>query len=111
MLCLFECQTLLEQYQRDRDDNVRTLLEAVHDVFDFAHHEDTLESIKPESKQAQVFTLMLQDVCSCCDFIQSYAKGSQFCMLTSHTSLATSTEPMSHILAIVVGRMPLSEKY
>ncbi len=112
-ICLRYCrniefQTLLEQYQRD--DNIRTLLEAVHDAFDFAHHEDTLKSIKPESKPAKILTLMLQDICSCCDFIQSYAKDSQFCMFSSPTSLAT-TEPMTHMLAIVVGRRPFSKKY
>ncbi|KAH8990257.1 hypothetical protein EDB92DRAFT_779548 [Lactarius akahatsu] len=69
-------ETLLEQYQRD--DNVLILLEAMHDAFDFAHHEDTLKSIKPDSKQAQILTLMLQDVCTCSDFIQSYTKDSQF---------------------------------
>ncbi len=77
MLCLFGCQTLLEQYQRD--DNVLTLLEAMYDAFDFPHHEDTVKYIEPESKQAQILTLMLQDVCNCCDFIRSYAKDSQFC--------------------------------
>jgi len=86
MLYLSGCQTLLEQYQRD--DNVLTLLEAMHDAFDFAHHEDTLKSIKPDSKQAQILTLMLQDVCSCGDFIQSYAKDSKFCMLSSSSPLA-----------------------
>jgi len=62
----------------------------VHEAFDFAHHEDsdTLKSIKPESEQAQILTLMLQDVCSCCDFIQSYAKDSQFCTSSSAASLA-----------------------
>src|SRR6266403_293600 len=60
----------------------------MHDAFDFAHHEDTLKSIKPRSEQARILTLMLQDVCSCCDFIQSYARDSQFCMLSSHTLLA-----------------------
>jgi hypothetical protein len=79
-------QTLLEQYQRD--DNVHTLLQAMHDAFDFAHHEDTFKSIKPESEQARVLTLMLQDVCSCCDFIQSYAKDSQFCTSSLPVSLA-----------------------
>ncbi len=75
----------LEQYQRDN--NVQTLLEAMHDAFDFAHHEDTLKSIKPQSEQARILTLMLQDVCSCCDFIQSYARDSQFCTLSSSASL------------------------
>src|SRR6266478_2979969 len=76
----------LEQYQRD--DNGQTLLEAMHDAFDFAHHEDTLKSIKPRSEQARILTLMMQDVCSCCDFIQSYARDSQFCMLSSSALLA-----------------------
>src|SRR6266702_714023 len=70
-LChVYSGQTLIEQYQRD--DNVLTLVEAMHDAFDFAQHEDTLKSIKPDSKQAEILTLMLQDVCSCSDFIQSY---------------------------------------
>jgi hypothetical protein len=60
----------------------------MHDAFDFAHHEDTLKSIKPQSEQARILTLMLRDVCSCCDFIQSYAKDSQFCTLSSSASLA-----------------------
>jgi hypothetical protein len=76
---------LLEQYQLD--DNVQTLLRAMHDAFDFAHHEDTLKSIKPQSEQARILALMLQDVCSCCDFIQSYAKDSQFCTSSSTASL------------------------
>ena len=78
-------QTLLEQYERD--DNVHSLLQAVHDAFDFAHHEETLKSIKPQTEQAQILILMLQDVCSCCDFIQSYAKDSQFCTSTCSASL------------------------
>jgi hypothetical protein len=59
----------------------------MHDAFDFAHHEDTLKSIKPQSQQARILTLMLQDVCSCCDFIQSYANDSQFCTSSSSDSL------------------------
>jgi hypothetical protein len=72
-------QTLLEQYQHD--DNVQTLLRAIHHAFDFAHDKDTLliKSIKPESEQAHILTLMLQDVGTCCDFIQSYAKHPEFC--------------------------------
>ena len=40
---------------------LQTLLRAMHDAFDFAHPEDTLliESIKPESEQARILTLML----------------------------------------------------
>jgi hypothetical protein len=72
-------QTILEQDQHD--DNVQTLLRAIHDAFDFAHDKDTLliKSIKPGSNQAKILTLMLQDVGTCCDFIQSYAKDQQFC--------------------------------
>ncbi len=86
MLCLFGCQTLLEQYQRD--DNVIALLEAMHDAFDLAPYEDTLRSIKRDSKQAKILTLMLHDVCNCCDFIQSYAQDPRFCMLSSSSLLA-----------------------
>ncbi len=75
-----------EQYQRD--DNVQSLLQAMHDAFDFAHHGDTLKSIKPQSEQARILTLMLQDICSCCDFIQSYAEDSQFCTSSSSAQLA-----------------------
>jgi hypothetical protein len=60
----------------------------MHEAFDFAHHEDTLKSIKPQSEQARILTLMLQDVCSCCYFIRSYAKDSEFCTLSSSTSSA-----------------------
>ena len=60
----------------------------MHDAFDFAHHEDTRKSIKPQSEQARMLTLILQDVCSCCDFIQSYAKDSQFCTSSSSDSFA-----------------------
>ena len=67
----------------------------MHDAFDFAHHEDTLKSIKPGSKQAQILTLMLQDVCNCCDFIQSYAKDSQFCTLSSPTSSTSINAQLS----------------
>ncbi len=77
MLRLFGCQTILEQFQRD--DNIRTLLVAMHDAFDFANQEDRFKAIGRDSKQAKLLTLMLQHVCNCCDFIQSYAKDSHFC--------------------------------
>ncbi|KAI9444409.1 hypothetical protein BJY52DRAFT_1420768 [Lactarius psammicola] len=69
-------EALIEQYEGD--DNVITLLETMHDAFDFAHHEDALRSIKPDSKQAEILTLVLQDVCNCGDFIQSYAEDPPF---------------------------------
>jgi hypothetical protein len=60
----------------------------MHDAFDFTRHEDTLKSIKPNSKQAEIIALMLRDVCSCSDFIESYTKDSLFCTLFPLTSLA-----------------------
>ncbi|KAH8989090.1 hypothetical protein EDB92DRAFT_901270 [Lactarius akahatsu] len=68
-------KTLLEQFQRD--DNIGTLLVAMHDAFDFANQEDRFKAIGHDSRQAQILTLMLQHVCNCCDFIRSYAKDSQ----------------------------------
>ncbi len=93
MQCLFGYQELSIQYQRDN--NVRTLLKSMHDAFDFARHEDTVKSIKPKSKQAEILTLMLRDVCSCSDFIQSYTKDSQFCRLSSPALLANSNVQFS----------------
>jgi hypothetical protein len=43
-------KTLLGQFEND--ENVRTLLVAMHDAFDFANQEDIVKSIKRESKQA-----------------------------------------------------------
>ncbi|KAH8979003.1 hypothetical protein EDB92DRAFT_445415 [Lactarius akahatsu] len=74
-------EELSKQYQRD--DNVRTLLKSMHDAFDFANHEDTLKSMKPKSRQADILTLMLRNVCICSDFIQSYINDSQFCTYSS----------------------------
>lgn len=71
------------------------LVKRMHDVFDFTRSEDTLKSIKPNSKQAEVLNLMLRDVCSCSDFIQSYTKDSQFCTSSSPTSLANSNMQFS----------------
>ncbi|KAF8260413.1 hypothetical protein EI94DRAFT_905287 [Lactarius quietus] len=61
-----------------RDGNIQTLLVAMRDAFDFTNQEDTFKAIKRVPRQAQILTLMLQHVCSCCDFIQSYAKDSEF---------------------------------
>ena len=66
----------------------------MRDAFDFSHHEDTLKSIKPKSEQARILTLLLQDVCTCCDFIQSYAKDSQFC--------TSSSSPLLNIVIILL---------
>ena len=69
----------------------------MHDTFDFTRHEETLKSMMPKSKQAEILTLMLQDVCSCSDFIQSYTKDSGFCTSLSPTSLAYSNRESSVI--------------
>jgi len=45
-----------------------------------------LPTIKPGSKQAEIFTAMLKHICNCGDFIQSYAKDTQFCKLLPSVS-------------------------
>ena len=71
-------QTLLEQFERDG--NIQTLLTAMRDSFDFTNREETFKAIDHVPRQAKILTLMLQHVCNCCDFIQSYATDSKFCM-------------------------------
>jgi hypothetical protein len=63
--------------QVERDDNVRTLLEAIRDAFEFAKEADALRNIKPESMQAKILGDMLQCVSKCGEFIESYAKDVQ----------------------------------
>ncbi|KAH9051359.1 hypothetical protein EDB83DRAFT_1306557 [Lactarius deliciosus] len=94
-------QTLLEQYQRD--ENVLALLEAMRDAFDFAEHEDTLRSIKPGSEQAKALTIILQDVCNCGDFIQSYAKDSGFWKRTLKNVGGGATKKIEDLSATLVG--------
>ena len=60
----------------------------MHDSLDFAHNRDTLKSIKLQSKQAQILTGMLKDVCASCRFIQLYAEDSQLCTLSTSASFA-----------------------
>jgi hypothetical protein len=68
-------QALLQQVKRDG--NVQTLLEAIRDGFDFAKEADTLKSIKPESKRAEILGQMLECVSKCGEFIKSYAEDVQ----------------------------------
>ena len=81
---------LLKQYEND--DNVKTLVQAMHDAFEFGGHEDALfiKSIRPQSKQAEILTQMLTDVGDCCDFIQSYDRD-PFCTSSLPASLAFVT--------------------
>jgi hypothetical protein len=68
-------QALILQVQRD--DNVRMLLEAIRDAFEFAKEADALRNLKPESMQAKILGDMLQCVFKCGEFIESYAKDVQ----------------------------------
>jgi hypothetical protein len=68
-------QTLLLQFQRD--DNVRTLLTAIRDAFEFAKDADTLTNIQQGSTQAKILEEMLQCVSESAEFIESYAKDVQ----------------------------------
>jgi hypothetical protein len=64
-------QTLVHQVQRDN--NIRTLLEAIRDTFEFAKA-DSLRDIEPASMKAKIFNEMLQCVSESAEFIESYAK-------------------------------------
>ena len=68
-------QTLINQFQRD--DNVRTLLRAIHDAFKFTKEADVLRNIQPASTQAKILDEMLQCVSKSAEFIESYAKDVQ----------------------------------
>jgi hypothetical protein len=69
------CQTLLLQLKRD--DNVRTLLQAILDGFDFVKKADVLRNMDPESTQPKILDEMLECVSECAKFIISYAKDVQ----------------------------------
>jgi hypothetical protein len=68
-------QTLLQQV--GRDDNVRTLLEAIRDTFEFAKEAAVLRNIQPGSMQVKVLDEMLQCVAKSAEFVESYAKDVQ----------------------------------
>ena len=68
-------QTLLQQV--GRDDNVRTLLEAIRDAFEFAKEAAILRNIQPSSMQLKILDEMLQCVYKSAEFIESYAKDVQ----------------------------------
>jgi hypothetical protein len=71
-------QVLLDQVHRD--ENIKMLLQDIHDVFSLGKLVDSLGNVKAGSEQAQILTAMLRHVCNCGDLIQSYAKNTQFCM-------------------------------
>jgi hypothetical protein len=68
-------QTVLHQFQLD--DNVRTLLTAIRDAFEFAKDAEVLTSIQQGSTQAKILEEMLQCVSESAEFIESYAKDVQ----------------------------------
>lgn len=69
------------------DENVRALLDAIYNAFDFTQEADPLKDVTPHSKQGRILTLMLQHVCHCGDFIKSYAQDVQFCTTAPPLSL------------------------
>jgi hypothetical protein len=77
-------QTLIHQFRRD--DNVRTLLKAIRDAFEFAKEADNLRNIEPASTQAKILDEMLQCVSEAAEFIELYAKDVQ---------VGTSSLPLS----------------
>jgi hypothetical protein len=80
---------LLNQFQRD--ENVRTLLEAIRDAFEFSKEADILRNIQPASKQAKILDEMLQCVTRSAEFIVSYTKDVQVG--------TSSTRPLSSLPA------------
>jgi hypothetical protein len=74
-LFFFSSQTLLRQLHRDQ--NVRTLLNAIRDAFEFSKEAAVLRNIQPESKQEKILDEMLQVVSASAVFIESYAKDVQ----------------------------------
>ncbi|KAI0257718.1 hypothetical protein BC834DRAFT_1046985, partial [Gloeopeniophorella convolvens] len=64
--------------QTQRDGSIRDLLQAIHDAFDIAQVASALQTLGPGSKQLEVLGAMLQHVCDCGDFIQSYARVEGF---------------------------------
>jgi hypothetical protein len=68
-------QTLLQQV--GRDGNVRTLLEAIRDAFEFSKEAAILRNIQPSSMQLNILDEMLQCVYKSAEFIESYAEDVQ----------------------------------
>ncbi|KAI0258834.1 hypothetical protein BC834DRAFT_962954 [Gloeopeniophorella convolvens] len=69
-------KTFLDQIERD--DNVRKLLQAIHDAFDLLDNAKFLQSTIPNSKQTQVLLAMMRHICDCAYFIQTYARNERF---------------------------------
>jgi hypothetical protein len=83
-------QTLLHQFQRD--DNVRTLVKAIRDAFEFTKDADVLRNMQPASAQANILDEMLECVSKSAEFIESYAKDAQVGALSWPSSLLVINE-------------------
>ncbi|KAI0259279.1 hypothetical protein BC834DRAFT_846835 [Gloeopeniophorella convolvens] len=75
-------KTILAQI--GRDENVKALVLAMHDALDLARDTSAFESNIQESTQKDILMAMLTHICDCGEFIQTYAKDTQFC--TSQTN-------------------------
>ena len=73
--------------QVQRDEKVQALLNAIHDAFDFTQEAEPLKNLTPQSKQRDILMQILQHVCHCSDFIQSYARDDKFRTSSSSVSL------------------------
>jgi hypothetical protein len=65
-------QTLLSQFEHD--DNVRSLLKAIRDAFEFIIEADILRNMEPTSTQVKILDEMLECVSECATSIISYAE-------------------------------------
>jgi hypothetical protein len=93
-------QTLLQQVQRD--DNVRTLFQAIHEAFEFAEDANALRNMKPDSRQARILEEMLQCVFEIGKFIELYAK---------HVGVGKPSWPLSDNCEHVICRNAGLEEY
>jgi crotonobetainyl-CoA:carnitine CoA-transferase CaiB-like acyl-CoA transferase len=60
-----------DQFQRD--ENAKTLLEAIREAFEFGNEADVLRKIEPGSVPAKTLNRMLQCITDCANVIESSA--------------------------------------
>ncbi|KAI0259543.1 hypothetical protein BC834DRAFT_846690 [Gloeopeniophorella convolvens] len=81
-------QTVLAQVERD--ENVRALVLAMRDALDLARDASTFENNIQDSTQRDILMTMLTHTCDCGEFIQTYAKDTQFCTFKPMDMISTS---------------------
>jgi hypothetical protein len=64
-------------HQFQRDDDVRSLLEAIRDSFEIAKEAVILRNMEPASTQVKILDEMLECVSECAKFIVLYAEDVQ----------------------------------